>query len=204
MCTRHFIYMKSYQGNPSQNRDSELLPKTIETPTNIGWPRYISFVVIIISPFFGQGEKEKSEYKLNPSVLIENILKREKCVEPCTRDGPLFKAGVAWCGVKDLHCVQVDKVAVHHKQLLMKMLIKMMMNLMMMLTIIVMMIGEFISGFAYWTTWIKLRLQDLSYDDENAHAQYLGSWEAWQEQGLSNGAAWKRGWWHIMKEGRRG
>ena len=81
--------------------------------------------------------KKKSEHKLNPSVLIENILKREKCVEPCTRDGPLFKAGVAGCGVKDLHCVQVDKVAVHHKQLLMVMIVIMMMSLMMMLTIIV-------------------------------------------------------------------
>ena len=83
--------------------------------------------------------KKKSEYKLNPSVLIENILKREKCVEPCTRDGPLFKAGVAGCGVKDLHCVQVDKVAVHHKQLLMVMIVIMLMSLMMMLTMIVMM-----------------------------------------------------------------
>ena len=71
----------------------------------------------------------KKKYKLNPSVLIENILKREKCVEPCTRDGPLFKAGVAGCGVKDLHCVQVDKVAVHHKQLLMTMIVILMMSI---------------------------------------------------------------------------
>ena len=61
-------------------------------------------------------------------------------MEPCTRDGPLFKAGVAGCGVKDLHCVQVDKVAVHHKQLLMLMRVKMMMSLMMVLTMIVMML----------------------------------------------------------------
>ena len=61
-------------------------------------------------------------------------------MEPCTRDGPLFKAGMAGCGVKDLHCVQVDKVAVHHKQLLMLMRVKMMMSLMMVLTMIVMML----------------------------------------------------------------
>ena len=84
--------------------------------------------------------KKKSEYKLNPSVLIENILKREKCVEPCTRDDPLFKTGMAGCGVKDLHCVQVDKVAVHHKQLLMVMIVIMVMSLMMMVTMMIMMV----------------------------------------------------------------
>ena len=91
--------------------------------------------------FLGQGDQENllhSEYKLNPSVLIENILKREKCVEPCTRDGPFFKAGMARCGVKDLHCVQVDKVAVHHNQLLMKKLVIMVMSLMILLTMTVM------------------------------------------------------------------
>ena len=60
-------------------------------------------------------------------------------MEPCTRDGPLFKAGMAGCGVKDLHCVQVDKVAVHHKQLLMVIIVIMMMSLIMMLTMMVMM-----------------------------------------------------------------
>ena len=57
-------------------------------------------------------------------------------MEPCTRDGPLFKASMAGCGVKDLHCVQVDKVAVHHKQLIMTILVIMMLSLMMMLTMI--------------------------------------------------------------------
>ena len=59
-------------------------------------------------------------------------------MEPCTRDGPFFKAGMARYGVKDLHCVQVDKVAVHHKQLLMTMLVIMVMSLMILLTMIVM------------------------------------------------------------------
>ena len=41
--------------------------------------------------------------------------------------------------MKDLHCVQVDKVTVHHMQLLMTMFIIMMVSLMMMLTMMVMM-----------------------------------------------------------------